>query len=312
MARTDLTDQEWERLASKLPSSTGKRGGQYKDHRLVLNGILWVLRTGAPWRDLPERYGKWKTCHDRLLRWRRRGIWEQALQALQGEAEAVGDVVWTVVSIDGTTVRAHQHAAGARSTPATAEPPAAPEKGGSRAGRRGARSQSRRLDHQAAPRRRRSRAAADGLSDARPAARKHATGAGARRHPRAAAARPAPEATGPSGAGQRLQLSEVPEGAPWPQDPACDPGAERPTSAATGERRPGGPAAAVRPGGVPAAQLGRALCQPAEAVSAGGHPLREAGGELLGLRALCLHYHLAQGMIRRTRPSLAAVLQFPW
>src|SRR6266849_232610 len=64
MTRTDLTDQEWERLAPELPSSQGKRGGQYKAHRRVLNGILSVLRTGAPWRDLPERYGKWKTCHD--------------------------------------------------------------------------------------------------------------------------------------------------------------------------------------------------------------------------------------------------------
>src|SRR5437870_649719 len=180
MTRTDLTDQEWERLEPKLPSSPGKRGGQYKDHRRVLNGILWVLRTGAPWRDLPERYGKWKTCHDRLLRWRRKGIWEQVLQALQGEAEAVGEVVWTVVSIDGTTVRAHQHAAGARRTPAAAEPLAAAEKGGSCASRRGAGSQSRRVHHQAAPRGRRARSAAGGLPDGRPAARKYAVGAGAR------------------------------------------------------------------------------------------------------------------------------------
>jgi len=178
MTRTDLTDPEWERLKSKLPASKGKRGGQYKDHRPVLNGILWVLRTGAPWRDMPERYGKWKTCHDRLLRWRRQGVWERVLQALQGEAEAVGEVVWTVVSIDGTTVRAHQHAAGARHTPAQTEPPAAAEKGGSRAGRRGARSQSGRVQHQAAPRRRRARSAAGGPPDGRPAARKYATGAG--------------------------------------------------------------------------------------------------------------------------------------
>ena len=82
MTRTDLTDPEWERLESKLPSSQGKRGGQYKDHRVVLNGILWVLRTGAPWRDMPERYGKWKTCHDRLLRWRRQGVWELVLHCL--------------------------------------------------------------------------------------------------------------------------------------------------------------------------------------------------------------------------------------
>src|SRR5713101_7733011 len=189
MTRTDLTDPEWERLKSKLPSSKGKRGGQYKDHRPVLNGILWVLRTGAPWRDMPERYGKWKTCHDRLLRWRRQGVWERVLQALQGEAEAVGEVVWTVVSIDGTTVRAHQHAAGARRMLAQTEPPAAAEKGGSRAGRRGARS--------------------------------------------------AAEAAGPSGAGQGLQLSEVPPSAALPRAPARHPGAERPAGAAAGQRLPG-------------------------------------------------------------------------
>src|SRR5438552_7269990 len=203
MTRTDLTDPEWERLEGKLPSSQGKGGGQYKHHRRVINGILWVLRTGAPWRDMPERYGKWKTCHDRLLRWRRQGIWEQVLQALPGEAEAVGAVVWTVVSIDGTSVRAHQHAAGARHTPAQAEPPAAAEKGGSHPGRRGARSQSRRVHHQAASRRRRARAAADGPPDGRPAARKYPVGAGARWHSRAPAARSAAEAAGSSSGGQR-------------------------------------------------------------------------------------------------------------
>src|SRR6266849_5855253 len=268
MTRTDLTDQEWERLAPELPSSQGKRGGQYKAHRRVLNGILWVLRTGAPWRDLPERYGKWKTCHDRLLRWRRHGVWERVLQALQGAAEAEGTVVWTVVSIDGTIVRAHQDAAGARHTPAQAEPPAAAERGGSRGGRRGARSQSGWLDHQAAPRRRRAGAAAGGGADGGPAARKHATGAGAGWHSRAPAAGPAPEAAGPSGAGQRLQLSEVPEGAAVPRDPARDPGAERSTRATAGERLPRRAPAAVRPRGVPAAELGGTVCQPAEAVPA--------------------------------------------
>src|SRR5260221_4063436 len=180
MTRTDLTDQEWERVEPKLPSSRGKRAGHYRDHGLVLNGILWVLRTGAPWRDLPERYGKWKTCHDRLQRWRRQGVWEQVLQALQGEAEAVGEVVWTVVSIDGTTVRAHQHAAGARHTPAQAEPPA--EKGGNHTGRRSARSQSRRAHHQAASPPPRARPAADPPPDRRPAGRKDPVGARAPPH----------------------------------------------------------------------------------------------------------------------------------
>src|SRR6266851_2770356 len=200
VSRGDLTDTEWRILNPLLPDR-GERGPAIGDKRRTMNGILWVLRTGAPWRDLPERYGKWKTCHDRLLRWRRQGVWERVLQTLQGEAEAGGAVVWTVVSIDGTIVRAHQDAAGARHSPAPAEPPAAAEKGGSRGGRRGARSQSGWLDHQAAPRRRRAGSAAGGLPDGGPAARKHATGAGARWHPRAPAAGPAPEAAGPSGAG---------------------------------------------------------------------------------------------------------------
>jgi transposase len=168
MARSDLTDQEWERLAPLLPSSEGKRGGQYKDHRQVLNGILWVLRTGAPWRDLPERYGPHTTCHDRLMRWRRQGVWEQVLQALQGQADAAGEMVWTVVSIDGTTVRAHQHAAGARHTPAQADQEADAEKGGRGGCLRGPRSQSRRVVHQAAPRCRRARSADGRLSDGGP------------------------------------------------------------------------------------------------------------------------------------------------
>src|SRR5439155_16921133 len=169
MARTDLTEQEWERLAPLLPSSKGKRGGQYKDHRQVLNGILWVLRTGAPWRDVPERYGPWKTCHDRLLRFRRQGVWEQVLQSLQGEADAAGELDWTVMSVDGTTVRAHQHAAGARRLPAKAEPRADAQKGGGGGCLRGPGPQSRRVHHQAAPRRRRARSADGGVSDRGPA-----------------------------------------------------------------------------------------------------------------------------------------------
>jgi transposase len=161
MARTDLTDQEYERLAPLLPSSEGKRGGQYKDHRQVLNGILWVLRTGAGWRDLPARYGPWKTCHDRLLRWRRQGIWEQMLQRLQGQADAAGELEWRIVSVDGTSVRAHPHAAGARRTPAKADA----EKGGNAGCLRGPGAQSRRVGQQAAPRRRRARSAAVRVPD---------------------------------------------------------------------------------------------------------------------------------------------------
>lgn len=118
-ARGDLTDQQWARLAPLLPSErTGKRGRPYRSHREVLNGILWIKRTGAPWRDLPERYPPFGTCHARLTAWQRDGVWERILQTLLGEAERDRELDWVHAAVDSTTVRAHQHAAGARRTPA--------------------------------------------------------------------------------------------------------------------------------------------------------------------------------------------------
>src|SRR5947209_13952293 len=110
--RGELTAAAWAVIAPVLPPN-GKRGKQWLDHRRVINGILWKRRTGAPWRDLPERYGRWQTCYDRLVRWRRDGTWDKLLQHAQTKSDAVGGVVWEV-SLDSTTVRAHQHAAGAR------------------------------------------------------------------------------------------------------------------------------------------------------------------------------------------------------
>ncbi len=113
--RDELTDRAWEQIAPLLPEN-GRPGKQWRDHRTVVNGILWKLKTGAPWRDLPERYGPWQTCHDRLSRWRRDGTWDRLLSHAQTESHAVGEVEWTV-SVDSTVVRAHQHASGARSEP---------------------------------------------------------------------------------------------------------------------------------------------------------------------------------------------------
>lgn len=78
----------------------------------MINGVLWKLRTGAPWRDLPERYGPWKTCHERLRRWTDDGTWEKILAKAQVYDDGV-PVDW-VISVDSSVVRAHQHAAGAR------------------------------------------------------------------------------------------------------------------------------------------------------------------------------------------------------
>ena len=121
MARGDLTDEQWARLAPLLPPErSGGRGRPYRNHREVLNGILWIKRTGAPWRDLPERYPPFGTCHDRLTRWERTGLWDRLLRELQAQADAAGDLDWVVTVIDSSVVRAHQHAAGARRRPAAA------------------------------------------------------------------------------------------------------------------------------------------------------------------------------------------------
>jgi transposase len=78
VGRGELTDKAWAQLAPLLPGNQ-RRGGRWRDHRTVINGISWKLRTGAPWRDLPERYGPWQTCYDRFVRWRRDGTWERLL-----------------------------------------------------------------------------------------------------------------------------------------------------------------------------------------------------------------------------------------
>jgi transposase len=110
--RGELTDEAWERIVPLLPEN-GRRGKQWRDPREIVNGILWRLRTGAPWRDLPEHYGPWQTCYERFSRWRRDGTWDRLLAHTQMRSDAVGEVEWTV-SVDSTVVRAHQHAAGAR------------------------------------------------------------------------------------------------------------------------------------------------------------------------------------------------------
>ena len=114
MEQRELTDEQWEALRPHLPPAKPRTGRPNKDHRTVLEGILWVLRTGAPWRDLPERFGSPGTVSSRFYRWRQAGVWDRVLAALQGQADAEGRLDWTLHFVDGTTVRAHQHAAGAR------------------------------------------------------------------------------------------------------------------------------------------------------------------------------------------------------
>jgi hypothetical protein len=78
----ELTDERWDRIAQLLPPQKPERGRPNKEHRTILTGMLWVVRTGASWRDLPDEFGPWQTIHTRYQRWRKAGIWQQILDAL--------------------------------------------------------------------------------------------------------------------------------------------------------------------------------------------------------------------------------------
>ena len=124
MGRGDLSDAE--RLRPFLPVSN-RRCGWWRDHRQVIDGILHRVRTGVQWRDLPERFGPWKTVYERHRLWSADGTWERLLQQVQTAADTAGEIDWNT-SVDSTIVRAHQHAAGARTGP----PPAPGSKGAER------------------------------------------------------------------------------------------------------------------------------------------------------------------------------------
>ena len=111
--RHDLSDVQWAALEPLLP--VGRRPGRPPTwtKRQLIDGIRWRIRVGAPWRDIPEGYGSWAAAYAMFRRWQRDGTWATVLAALQSLADAAGRVVWDV-SIDSTTARAHQHAAGAR------------------------------------------------------------------------------------------------------------------------------------------------------------------------------------------------------
>ena len=106
--RHDISDEFWSKLEPMLPGRKGSWGGQAKDNRRFINAVFWILRTGAPWRDLPASYGGWKNTHRRFCRWRDQGIWEKLMEQLIGERE----LEW--IMIDASYVKAHAHACGAR------------------------------------------------------------------------------------------------------------------------------------------------------------------------------------------------------
>jgi len=113
MDRGDLTDAQWVALALVLPQRSGLGRPPVWSRRQLIDGIRWRVRAGAPWRDVPARYGPWQTVYGLFRRWQRDGTWRQAVTALQARADAAGLITWDV-SVDSTVARAHQHAAGAR------------------------------------------------------------------------------------------------------------------------------------------------------------------------------------------------------
>lgn len=110
--RYELTDAQWRRIEDLLPGKKGDPGRTGADNRLFVNAVLWVLRSGAHWHDLPERYGKYKTVHKRFGRWADAGVWEQVFKRL------IDDPDNDYVMLDTTLVRAHQQAAGGKGGPA--------------------------------------------------------------------------------------------------------------------------------------------------------------------------------------------------
>lgn len=108
MSRRTLTDAHWQRIEASVPGKAGDRGATGKDNRLFVDAVLWLVRTGAPWRDLPAEFGHWNTVWRRFDRWAKAGAWQRLFEALAEDPD------FEYVIIDATIVRAHQHSAGAK------------------------------------------------------------------------------------------------------------------------------------------------------------------------------------------------------
>lgn len=108
MDRNMLRDDQWKRIEQLLPGKAGDRGCTARDNRRFIEAVLWIMRTGSPWRDLPAELGHWHRTYVRFSRWRESGVWGRVASALAGDADL------EQLFLDSTIVRAHQHAAGAQ------------------------------------------------------------------------------------------------------------------------------------------------------------------------------------------------------
>lgn len=113
MKRHELTDEQWSLVAPHIARRMARTGRPPSDPRLMLNGTFWVLCTGAPWRDLPERFGPWQTVYDHFRNWRRDGVFARILDALQIKLDRNSHIDWELWCIDGASVRAARAAGGA-------------------------------------------------------------------------------------------------------------------------------------------------------------------------------------------------------
>ncbi len=108
LIRRELTDRQWRRIENLVPGKEGDKGRAGEDNRLFVDGVLWIARTGAPWRDLPPMFGNWNSVYVRFRRWARNGVWQSLFNTLADDPD------FEQVMVDATIVRAHQHAAGAK------------------------------------------------------------------------------------------------------------------------------------------------------------------------------------------------------
>ena len=113
MKRHELMDEQWALVDPHIPRSKARTGRPPSDRRLMLNGIFWILGTGAPWRDLPERFGPWQTVYDHFRKWRKNGVFARTLEVLQIKLDQQGLIDWELWCVDGASVRAARAAAGA-------------------------------------------------------------------------------------------------------------------------------------------------------------------------------------------------------
>jgi len=108
LAKVKLSDEQWGRMAALIIGRPDQRGSTGRNNRMFVEGVLWIVRTGSPWRDLPDAFGEWNSVFRRFSRWGRKGVWQRIFEAMSDDPD------FEYLIIDSTIVRAHQHASGAK------------------------------------------------------------------------------------------------------------------------------------------------------------------------------------------------------